>query len=120
MPRKFYAEDDIEDLARKGIFTLEVDENVALTDLAFEKANKLGIKLIHPAGMQPPAAPIRPYLSQSSPSAAAQSQPCSSGGENCELHQRIKKAVIARLGNQVDSDLLDVIIHRVLQNTGVR
>lgn len=120
MPRKFYAEDDIEDLVRKGIFSLEVDESVVLTDLAYEKAGRLGVKLIHPAGMQPPAAPIRPYLSQASPSATTHSQTCTSGSNSCELHQRIKKAVISRLGNQVDADLLDVIIHRVLQNTGVR
>jgi hypothetical protein len=121
MPKKFFAEDDIEDLVKKGILTLEVDESVVLTDLAYEKAASLGVKLIHTAEIQPPAAPIRPYLSQVSPSAATQSQPCcSSIGEGCELHQRIKSAVKARLGDQVDAALLDVIIHRVLQNTGVK
>jgi hypothetical protein len=34
--------------------------------------------------------------------------------------QRIRSAVIARLGAQVDANLLDVIIKRVLNATGVK
>ncbi len=37
-----------------------------------------------------------------------------------ELRERIKSAVIARLGSQVDGNLLDVIIQRVLNQTGVK
>ncbi len=120
MPKKFYAEDDIEDLVRKGILSLEVDEGVVLTDLAYERAASLGVKLVHPGGVQPPAAPVRPYLSQSSPSAAAKNPCGSSTSTYCELHQRIRNAVIARLGEQIDPDLLDVIIRRVLQSTGIK
>jgi len=36
------------------------------------------------------------------------------------LQQRIREAVIARLGAKVDGNLLDVIIRRVLNSTGVR
>ena len=33
---------------------------------------------------------------------------------------RIREAVMARLGNQVDPALLDIIIKRVLKSTGVK
>ena len=37
-----------------------------------------------------------------------------------DLQGRIRQAVIARLGAQVDDKLLDVIIKRVLASTGVK
>ena len=37
-----------------------------------------------------------------------------------ELEQRIRSAVLARLGSQVDPALLDVIIKRVLSSTGLK
>jgi hypothetical protein len=37
-----------------------------------------------------------------------------------DLQTRIHAAVIARMGNQVDPELLDVIIQRVLKSTGVK
>jgi hypothetical protein len=37
-----------------------------------------------------------------------------------DLTQRIRTAVLAQLGNQVDPALLDVIIQRVLKSTGVK
>ena len=45
------------------------------------------------------------------------SQPRQADGS--ELHQRIRSAVIARLGSQVDASLLDVIIQRVLPEHGI-
>ena len=145
MPKEFYTEKDIEDLVKRGIFSLEVNDNVVLTDLAYEKANKLGIRLVHDRPDNPPSAPVRPYIAEKrsgltlqptaqpfgepaayhSPSTLA-SPPTASGvvsppqADGVDLHQRIHDAVIARLGNQVDAKLLDVIITRVLQTTGVK
>ncbi|MFU8827779.1 MAG: hypothetical protein ACNA70_09875, partial [Brevefilum sp.] len=73
MSKQFYTERDIEDLAARGVFTLAMGDDVVLTELAFEKAGQLGIKLIQPHAL-PPAAPVRPYLSQ--PVAPAPSSPC--------------------------------------------
>ena len=82
-----------------------------------------------------PSAPVRPYITQKRPTPAAEpasSQPfltpapsaasvvADAQADGVELRQRIRDAVIARLGNQVDAKLLDVIITRVLQSTGVR
>ena len=134
MPKEFITERDIEDLVRRGVLSLEVNDNVVLTDLAYEKANRLGMRLVRDKPDNPPGAPVRPYLAQTPPAAGApraaparpgQAAPPAEGvaapqpdGE--ELHQRIRSAVTARLGSQVDAKLLDVIIRRVLQSTGVR
>jgi hypothetical protein len=138
MPKEFYTERDIEDLVKRGVLSLVLSENVVLTDLAYEKANRLGMQLVRDKPENPPGAPVRPYLSQAAqpvpgPTQARGStlpQPAPQSGrpqvvlqpqqDGSDLHQRIRSAVQARLGNQVDSALLDVIIKRVLQNTGIK
>ncbi len=138
MAKEFITEKDIEDLVKRGVFSLEVNDNVVLTDLAYEKANRLGMRLVRSTPDNPPAAPVRPYLAQKAaysagalPAAppgpapvgfttAGSGAPPPPQADGAELHKRIREAVLARLGSQVDSNLLDVIIRRVLQNTGVR
>jgi hypothetical protein len=133
MPKVFYTEKDIEDMAKRGLLTLELGDDVVLTDLAYEKANRLGFKLIRDKPENPPAAPVRPYLSQrpshwpleTATRAPAQPAPVATpvstpGPGPDDLHQRIRSAVIARMGNQVDATLLDTIIQRVLASTGVK
>ena len=117
MTKKFYTERDIEDMAARGEMTLEVNEDVVLTELAFEKAGRLGVRL-QQAHQLPPAAPVRPYLSQpvtSCPECSAPAVP-----DDAELRQRIRDAVTAKLGNRVDPVLLDTIITRVLNNVGMK
>lgn len=137
MPKEFFTERDIEDMVKRGILSLELTDQVVMTDLAYEKANKLGMRLVRERPDNPPAAPVRPYLAQqpsqtggaivsapaslpvaNSPAASPLISPVQTDGE--DIHQRIRSAVISRLGNQVDANLLDVIITRVLQNTGVK
>jgi len=117
MPKKFYTERDIEDMATRGEMTLEVTENVVLTELAFEKAGRLGIKL-QQAHQLPPAAPVRPYLSQPVSSCPECSPPAEVN--ESDLRQRIRDAVAAKLGTQVDPVLLETIITRVLNNVGMK
>ncbi len=121
MPKEFYTERDIEDMAARGQFTLTVSEDLVLTELAFEKAERLGVRLVQPH-QTPPSAPVRPYLSEETKpapqaSAAAPSPVTPSGSE--DLRQRIRTAVKAKLGDQVDEALLETIITRVLNNVGV-
>jgi hypothetical protein len=132
MPKVFYTETDIEDMVKRGVMTLEVNDNVVLTDLAYEKANRLGMRLARQRPDSPPSAPVRPYIAKtgsgpSSPAAGHQTPAQTSTGtatppapDSKELHLRIKNAVIARLGSQVDPNLLDVIIQRVLGQTGLK
>ena len=128
MPKKFYTEKDIEELVRSGVKSLEVCDDVVLTELAYEKAKRLGFQLVTDRADNPPAAPVRPYLSEKNPvqskpvvasiqSADSQPKPPQSGGD---IETRIRSAVIAKLGNQVDAKLLDNIIHRVVKATGLK
>ena len=118
MPKEFYTERDIEDMFKRGILSLQVNEDVVLTELAFEKANRLGMKLLREHPVEPPAAPMRPYISELRKTVSA---PTSSASDmEVDLSSRIRLAVTARLGAEVDPALLDVIIQRVLKNTGAK
>jgi hypothetical protein len=136
MPRQFYTEKDIEDLFNRGTRSLQVTDDVVLTELAYEKANRLGLQLISDRADNPPAAPVRPYLSNGQTNhakpvaasvAATRSQPDSAltptlsrGERESAIEQRIRSAVIAKLGNQVDAKMLDTIIHRVVKGIGLK
>ncbi len=122
MPKEFYTEKDIEDLVKRGVMSLDVNDDCVLTDLAYEKANRLGVKLTRGRPENPPAAPTRPYLSErlaARPVVAAASAPAASAAQG-DLSGRIRSAVIAKLGTQVDPALLDSIIARVLKSTGLK
>ena len=129
MPKKFYTEKDIEDLFNSGTKSLEVCDDVVLTELAYEKARRLDFKLIYDHADIPPAVPVRPYLSEKNPVQSkpvtasvsqAESQPKPTQSTATDIETRIRSAVIAKLGNQVDAKLLDNIIHRVVKATGLK
>jgi len=121
MPKEFYTERDIEELFKQGVRSLRVSEHVALTELAYESANRLGLRLEQESSDTPPSAPVRPYLAELSgrPAGTPASRTPMAGASE-DLHTRIRKAVSARLGNQIDPKLLDTIIHRVLSSTGLK
>ncbi|MGZ9166604.1 MAG: hypothetical protein ACXW4U_15645 [Anaerolineales bacterium] len=130
MPKEFYTEKDIEDLFNRGIRSLQVTENVVLTELAYEKAKRLDLQLITDRADNPPAAPVRPYISEQQTHrpkptigpvvpVETQSRPMQSNSTS-DVEARIRSAVIARLGNQVDAKLLDNIIHRVVKGVGLK
>ncbi len=132
MPKTFYTERDIEDLVRQGVKSLIVDDDVALTDLAYEKARRLKLELLR-GNDKPPAAPERPYIAKGqSPSAgdapnlaapssgpvpAAAAKPSASGDD---LQQRVYQAALSRLGNAVDPKLLETIVQRVLKSINTK
>ena len=133
MSKKFYTDKDIEELFHNGVKSLQVNDDVVLTDLAFEKARALGLL----ADDSPPAAPVRPYLSDVKPiqtkgkidsvsSALPKPQPTLTPSPSplrergVELEKRIREKVAAKLGNQVDASLLDAIIKRTLKATGMK
>ena len=126
MPKEFYTEKDIEDLFQRGIKSLQITENVVLTELAYEKARRLDFQLIADRVDNPPAAPVRPYLSeaptrQPAPvSQAATTPPTSTPSNTGAVEKRIRSAVLSRLGDQVDAKLLDNIIHRVVKGIGLK
>ncbi len=111
MPKEFFTERDIEDMVKRGTTSLQLSDDIVLTELAYEKAQRLGLQLINP-NIKPPAAPERPYISTLPfpASNAAMAAPVPT-----DLRQRIKDAVAIKLGVQVDPVLLDSIITRVLE-----
>ena len=136
MAKIFITERDVEDMSRRGELTITISDDTVLTELAYEKAEKLGVVLLQPHQL-PPAAPIRPYLSQPTdapaPVASANSglpsgavkpacQKCQQESKVNEenLRQKIRDSVKAKLGNQIDPALLETIISRVLNNVGVK
>ena len=129
MPKQFYTEKDIEDLVQRGVKSLQITDEVVVTELAYEKANRLGLQLVTNLPDTPPAAPVRPYLSENKPVqekpvaasiSQAMLQPQPTKTDTTAIEQRIRSAVIAKLGNQVDAKLLDNIIHRVVKSTGLK
>jgi len=133
MSKEFYTEKDIEDLFQRGIKSLQITDNVVLTELAYEKAKRLDFQLITDRVDNPPAAPVRPYLSEPAmprtspakpsvapvaPTVMPQTNPIPPN--TTDVEKRIRSAVIARLGNQVDAKLLDNIIHRVVKGIGLK
>ena len=100
MAKIFITERDIEDMARRGELSLTVTDSVVLTELAYEKAERLGVVLLQPHQL-PPAAPIRPYLSEPvSPQAPAEKSACmkcslSSASNEEDLRQRIRDSIRA-------------------------
>ena len=130
MPKEFYTEKDIEDLFRRGIRSLQVTENVVLTELAYEKARRLDFQLITDQADYQPGAPVRPYISEQqtrrpaetirSVAPLVEAQPNPAQANTRDVEARIRSAVLARLGNQVDAKLLDNIIHRVVKSVGLK
>lgn len=117
MPKTFYTEKDIEDLAGRGVMTLVVNQDIVLTELAREKAERLGVRLVR-EHETPPSAPVRPYIAVPSPASSENPPEQSAPQSRADLQQKVRAAVIARLGNDVDPALLDTIIKRVLQSVG--
>jgi hypothetical protein len=91
MPKTFYTERDIIDMAGRGVTALEVNDDVVLTDLARDEALKRGVRLVRADGK-----------SGEDPAQA-------------ELVHRVKAAVIARLGDQVDAKVLDAVVTKVVR-----
>lgn len=123
MRGEFYTERDIVDMLRDGVRQLELNESDRMTALARERAAKQGLKIIGPNEAAPEqaareAAATR-YAAQGQGEAPLpQSGPSDYSRPDANLHQRVRKAVIAKLGDDVDTPLLDDIIRRVLHQVG--
>jgi len=98
MAKTIYTERDIDDLARRGVKEIAMTDDVYVTDVARERAEKLGIAL-------------RASTAPSAPSVVAPSLP----RENIEqIVGQVKQDVIAKLGTGVDPAMIERIVRRVL------
>ncbi len=119
MAKEFYTERDIEDMAQRGERVLVVNDDVVLTDLAYEKAKRLGVKLSQPNDT-PPAAPIRPYINKTVPKPKPTDPQLQTSSKIETVRENVKNAVKARLGSQISDQLLDRIIDRVAAELGLK
>jgi hypothetical protein len=130
MPKQFYTEKDIEDLFQSGQKSLQITDEVVLTELAYEKARRLGMQLVSDRADNPPGAPVRPYLSDgpaaarpkpvADPAVQSAPKPEVARTQTLPIEQRIRSAVLVKLGDQVDARLLDNIIQRVVKGLGMK
>ncbi|MBI4791002.1 MAG: hypothetical protein HY782_28565 [Chloroflexi bacterium] len=102
MAKVIYTERDIEDLARRGVKELAMTDEVYLTDVARERAEKLGL-VLRAAGANAP-----PKIGSASGSAGAPQQDAE------QVIGKVKADVIAKLGPTVDPAIIDRIVRRVV------
>ena len=99
MAKTIYTERDIEDAARRGVKEIAVTDEVYLTDVARERAEKLGIALRTVVASSPQPGTATPSVPK----------------ENIEqVVNQVKADVIAKLGHSVDPVIIERIVHRVL------
>ena len=97
MPKTIYTDRDIDDLARRGEKELLLTDDVYLTDLARERAEKAGIVLRtakNAPAAQKPALPV--------------------AGDTEQIISQVKADVIAKLGPGVDAAMIERIVRRVV------
>ena len=110
MAKIFYTERDIDDLKARGVTSIDLTDNVVMTDLALERAMKHGMK-INRLELSSPQATYSPSVNTY---AAYPREAPREHGSDAELKHRIRTAVLAKLNGQVDERLLDAVITRLL------
>ncbi len=108
MPKIFYTERDIDDMKARGVTSLDITDNVVITDLALERAMRYDMK-INRANLA--SAPKAIFSGSVNLNAA---YPREASAPDNELKQKIRTLVLAKLNGQVDAALLDAVITRVL------
>ena len=109
MPKTFITERDIDDMKARGITSVDVNDNVVMTDLAVERAMKHGIKIKRAEMSALPKAVYSPSVNL----VAAFPRETTSSSD-AEIIQKVKALVLARLDGQVDAALLEAVIARVV------
>ncbi len=123
MSRTFYTERDIEDMAKRGVTEIEINDSVYITDVAREMMDKLGIKRKVTNGAPASSSVLKSpdVANLHVPTLAAATVPSSvsvDGGldaaEKQEVIAKVKSGVIARLGPSVDVNVVEQIVRRVV------
>ncbi len=116
MRGEFYTDHDIQDLLKQGVRSLTLTEVDRITDLARERAAKGGMRIIWPEEGQE-AAPHR-YPPIAAPRAAPGRKIDRASNSN-DLRRKVRSSVIAKVGADVDPELIEEIIGRVFKQLGV-
>lgn len=115
MARTFYTERDIEDLAKRGVTEIQVDDSVYITDAAREMMDRLGIKrkVTNGAAVSSSVLASPDVANLHKPAPAPASAPLTDA-EKQQVIDQVKSGVIARLGAGVDTVVVDQIVKRVV------
>ncbi len=111
MAKTFITERDIDDLKVRGITSIDLNDNVVMTDLALERAMKYEFKINRADQVSLPKASFSPSVNLV---AAYPREGTPASASNAELIAKVKSAVLARLDGQVDAVLLDAVITKVI------
>ena len=111
MAKIFYTERDIDDMKARDVTSIDITDNVVITDLALERAMKYDMKINRAETASAPKASFSPSVNLAVSSVYTMADRSSS---DAELKAKIKSLVLAKLDGQVDASLLDVVITRVL------
>ena len=108
MPKIFYTERDIDELKARGVKSLDITDNVVITDLALERAMRYDMKINRSDSASAPKASFSGSVN------LVAAYPREAPTVDVDLKQKIKSMVLAKLNGQVDAALLDAVITRVL------
>lgn len=108
MPKIFYTERDIDDMKARGVTSIDITDNVVITDLALERAMRYEMKINRADSSSAPKAAFSSSVN------LVAAYPREASASDNELKQKIKSMVLAKLDGQVDAALLDAIITKVL------
>jgi hypothetical protein len=109
MAKIFYTERDVDEMKERGLTSIDVTDNVVMTDLALERAMRYEMKINRAERGSAPQATFSPSVNLAASSVYTVVQK-----SDVELKQKIKSLVLAKLDGQVDATLLDAVIIRVL------
>jgi hypothetical protein len=102
--RTFYTGNDIEDLAASGVKQLEVGSGVALTDMARERAEELGVALVIP-GSAPARKAAVPTTAEKAVIPPARPKGC----QHAPLTAKANRAETAGGGGPVVDQLVEAV-----------
>ena len=108
MPKIFYTERDIDEMKARGVTSLDITDNVVITDLALERAMRYDMKINRADSTSAPRATFSGSVNLQA------AYPREASASDIELKQKIKALVLAKLNGQVVVALLDAVITRVL------
>lgn len=94
MAKTILTERDVDDFKQQGATEICVNDEIYLTDLARERAEKLGLPIRIVEGAPTPVSALK--------------------GDKEQLVAKVKAGVIARLGAGVDEKMVETIVRKVV------
>jgi L-fuculose-phosphate aldolase len=122
MAKIILTDEDIENIAAQGKTSLIIEENMLLTDLAYEKARRLGVEILQGDLRRPPSSPVRSYLSQPETSESNLSKPNNPSNLSKNIERTYTSRDILQFNDfSSEQQLRDAIIltGRILYHSGL-